>query len=155
MLTRKTRMLLTLTAAAPLLIAGCTDNNIFDPGQVAGTYDLTLYAGIPISEPPQFTSDPGIDPELPNGGTVIVDGGNLVMNSDGTFVETNFLTKIPPSGSSFTTNFVSTGTFQISGTTVSFFAPAQNGFSPRSFSGNLSTNRVDYFEQGFEFEYQK
>ena len=147
-------MLLTLTAAAPLLIAGCTDNNIFDPGQVAGTYDLTLYAGLPLSQA-QFQSNPGDDPELPNGGTVTVTGGELVLDSDGTFVETNFLTKTPSGGSSFSTNFVSSGTFQISGTTINFFAPAQNGFSARSFSGNLSTNRVNYFEQGFEFEYQK
>jgi hypothetical protein len=148
-------MLLTLTAAAPLIMAGCTDNNVFDPAQVAGTYQLTVYAGINIPPSVQFTANPGDDPELPNGGTVTVTGGNLVMNSDETFIETNFLTKTPPSGSSFTTNFVSSGTFQISGTSISFFAPAQNGFAARNFGGTVGIDRVNYSEGGFEFEYQK
>ena len=46
MLTKRSRLLLGLTAAIPLLFAACTDNNIFNPQDNAvGTYDLSVYAG--------------------------------------------------------------------------------------------------------------
>src|SRR5688572_9553871 len=101
MLTRKTKLLLSLTAAIPLLLAACTDNGIFDPrDDVAGTYQLTVFAN--GSVPRTFTVTAGSgDPELPNGGTARIDDGTLVLDEDGTFTEINNFTKTHPDGQSF------------------------------------------------------
>ncbi len=90
MLTKKSSLLLGLTAAVPLLFAACTDNSIFNPmADASGTYQLTVYAGRTL--PATFTIQPGDPnyPQAPNGGTLAVTGGNLVLSSNGTFVETN------------------------------------------------------------------
>lgn len=155
MLTRKAKLLLSLTAATPLLFAACTDNTLTGPDDVAGTYQLTLFAGNPIPPALQFSVDPGEDADLPNGGTVIVNSGTIVLNDDGTFIETNNFTKIPPGGQSFNSNFVSTGTFTVSGTALNLFAPQQNGFSARNLSGTFRLDTITYLEGGFEYEYQR
>lgn len=153
MLTKQSRLLLALTVATPLVFAGCTDNNILGPGDVAGTYDLTVYSdhGVPF----QFFENPGEDSDLPNGGTVIVNSGTLFLDSDGSFVETNNFTKTPTGGGSFNTNFVSIGTFSVNGSNIQLFAPDQNGFSERNLSGTVTGNTVSYFEGGAEFRYQR
>ncbi|HMH25457.1 MAG TPA: hypothetical protein VK542_02595, partial [Gemmatimonadaceae bacterium] len=87
MLTKKSRLLLTLTAATPLLFA-CTDNGIFNPlNDASGTYQLTVYAGKTM--PATFiiqAGDPQF-PEAPNGGTLVVTDGTLVLQNSGAFVE--------------------------------------------------------------------
>jgi len=155
MLTKQSRLLLALTVATPLVFAACTDNNILGPGDVAGTYDLTVYANQNFQGSLQFFVNPGDDNDLPNGGTVIVNSGTLELDSDGSFTETNNFTKTPPGGGSFNTNFVSIGTFSVSGSSIHLFAPDQNGFSERNLSGTVTGNTVSYFEGGVEYEYQR
>lgn len=154
MLTRKARLLLSLTAATPLLFVGCTEHKILNPiGDVSGTYLLTVYANVNV--PATFTASPGQDPELPNGGTVLVTDGTLVLGSDGSFVETNNYTKTPPTGTPFQSQFVSTGTYTVSGTTISLSAPQQNGFAARLVSGTVTVNSVSYLEGGVTYAYAK
>ena len=63
MLTRKSRLLLSLTAATLLLFAACTDNTLTNPLEDAdGTYQLTVYAG--RTAPATFTIQPD-DPNYP------------------------------------------------------------------------------------------
>ena len=84
---RQTKRLLTLVAV--ILIAACTDNGIFNPlDNASGTYTLTVYAGrsIPATYVIQ-AGDPNY-PNYPNGATFTVTGGTMVLNSNGTFVET-------------------------------------------------------------------
>ena|SRR5687767_6423032 len=155
MLTRKTKLLLSLTAAIPLLFAACTDNGIFDPNEdVVGTYQLTVFAGATV--PWTFTVAAGQDPELPNGGTARIEDGTLVLHSDGTFTETNSFTKTHATGGqSFQSDFISVGTFSVSGSQLTLQANAQNGYGPRFIDGTVEFDRVNYTEGGFAYEYRR
>jgi len=153
MLTRKARLLLSLTAATPLLFAACTDNSIVGPGDVAGTYQLTIFGN--FTTPYQYTVQPGQDSELPNGGTVLVTDGTLVLNANGTFIETNNFTKTPPGGPSFASAFVSSGTFTVNGTAFTMLAPQQNGYAARNINGAVQLDTVNYTEGGFTYEYRR
>lgn len=136
---RQTKRLLSLTAV--LLIAACTDNSIFNPmTNAAGTYQLTVYAGRTI--PATYTIQPGDPnyPNFPNGGTFVVTGGTMVLNSNGTFTETNNYQTTPTGGSPQPSQFVSTGTWSLNGTNFSLFAPAQNGNTARNVSGTIDTD---------------
>jgi hypothetical protein len=138
MLTKKSRLLLTLTAATPLLFAAaCTDNGIFNPLQNAsGTYQLTVYAGKTM--PATFTIQPGDPnfPEAPNGGTLVVTDGTLVLQNNGSFVETNNYV-ITPSGQNGTAHqFVSSGTWTLSGTTFTLSDQSLQRFD----TGTLDTD---------------
>jgi hypothetical protein len=155
MLTRKARYFLSLSAAVPLLFAAaCTDNNIFGVSDVSGTYQLVEWAGN-TNFPVSITLGPNQDPDLPNGGRYVVTGGDIILREDGTFTETNFVTKTPPGGSSFESDYVSVGTYNISGNTIQFQAPAQNGFLARQFSAQANQNQVVYVENNAEFAYQR
>lgn len=155
MLTRKTKLLLSLTAAIPLLLAACTDNGIFDPREdVAGTYQLTVFAN--GSVPRTFTVTAGSgDPELPNGGTARIDDGTLVLRADGTFTEINNFTKTPTGEQSFQSDFVSIGTFTVNGTRIILQAPQQSGFSPRFLDGTIEFDTISYIENNFAYEYRR
>ena len=161
---RQTKRLLTLLAV--ILIAACTDNGIFNPlDNASGTYTLTVYAGrsIPATYVIQ-AGDPNY-PNYPNGATFVVTGGTMVLNSNGTFTETNNYQTTPTGGSAVPSQFVSTGTWTLNGTTFSLFAPAQNGNAARNVSGTLDTDAngvltVNYQEPnqtgGFDsFEYKR
>jgi hypothetical protein len=158
---RHTRKLLSLTAV--MLLAACTDNSLTNPFQNAvGTYQLTVYAGRQV--PATYNIQPG-DPTYPNGATFVVTDGQLVLNNNGTFIETNNYITTPAGQSSVPSSFVSSGTWTGSGTTISLSAPPQNSNPARNVSGTLtfdSANNVyvlDYQESngvgGFDsFEYQ-
>ena len=149
MLTRKSRLLLALTAATPLLFAACTDNNIFNPqGNAVGTYQLTVYAGRGMPNA-TFTIQPGDPdfPQAPNGGTFVVTNGNLVLNSDGSFVETNNFFTTPTGGSSIPSSFVSSGTWTLNGTSFTLSDPSRGRFVNGTLTDDVSGNiRVNYTE---------
>ena len=157
MLTKRSKYFLSLAAAAPLLFAAaCTDNNIFGPQNVVGTYQLTIYGGATL--PVTLTVNPGSDPELPNGGTWRITDGTMNLRSDGTFTETNVITKTPfNGGSSFRSDFISDGDFSLNGNSIQFSAPAQGNFNSRFFSGTIDEvdGRLTYTEDGFNFEYRR
>jgi len=162
---RQTKKLLGLTAV--VLLAACTDNSLTNPFQDAvGSYDLTVYAGASI--PANYTISPG-DPafanDAPNGGTLTVTGGQLDLNTNGTFTEVNNYVITPTGGTGVNRSFVSNGTWTIQNNTTLFLdAPAQNGFGPRSVQGTIdlagSVDTIRYQEDngngGFDsFEYQR
>lgn len=156
---RHTKRLLSLTAV--LLFAAC-DNSITDPFNAAvGTYQLTVYAGRSI--PASYTIQPGDPnyPQYPNGATFVVTDGQLVLNSNGTFVETNNYVTTPTGGASQNSSFVSSGTWTLSGTnTIYLTAPPQNGNSARNIQGTLDIDTITYQEDngagGFDsFEYKR
>ena len=160
MLTKKSRLLLAVTAATPLFLAGCTDNGVFNPlRDAAGTYDLVVFRGsiLPVTD----TYAAGQVQSLPNGGTVRWTDGTMVLNSNGTFVETNNYVLTPSGQSSSNGSFVSTGTYTINGEEFTLSAPAQSQQGARFASGTFTTDpeyRVSYAEQnetgGFEsFQY--
>jgi len=161
MLTKKSRLFLGLTVATPLLFAACTDNGIFNPmSDAAGTYQLTIYAG--SSVPFFFTVQPG-DVDFPNGARFDVSGGTLVLNSNGSFVETDNILITPQGQAAFPNDFISSGTWTLNGTALTLSAPAQNNNNARFVTGTLDTNvnsqlRINYQEAngsgGFDsFEY--
>lgn len=159
MLTRKAKLFLSLTAATPLVFAACTDNSIFNPMvDASGTYQLTVYAGKSI--PANYTIQPGDPnyPNYPNGATFSVTGGNMLLNSNGTFIETNYYTTTPTGQASQNTSFVSTGTWTLNGINLTIYAPPQNNRGARNASGTLDVNTVNYQEddgtgiQSFEYK---
>jgi hypothetical protein len=162
MLTKKSSLLLGLTAAVPLLFAACTDNSIFNPmASAAGTYSLTVYAGRTI--PASFTIQPGDPnyPQAPNGGTLLVTGGALDLSSNGTFVETNNYTITPNGGSSQNVQFVSSGTWTLNGTTFTLSDPSRNrqvtGTLQADVNNNLTVNYTENDGTGTfnSFEYKR
>jgi hypothetical protein len=160
MLTRKVKRLLSLTAvAAPLLFTACSDNPFNPINDASGTYQLTVYAGRSI--PATYTIQPG-DPNytMPNGGTLQVTGGNLVLSNNGTFIETNNYVLTPSGQASTNSNFSRSGTWTVNGTALSLFVPAQNGNPSSSITGTLDVDTVTYQEGngagGFDsFEYKR
>ena len=144
MLTRKAKLLLSLTAAIPLLFAACKDNNILNPlNDAAGTYQLTVYAGRSI--PATYTIPVG-DPTYPNGGTFVVSDGSMVLNSNGTFIETNNYVTTQTGGSPQNSSFVSSGTWALSGTAFTLNASPQNGNGARNVTGTLDVDTISYQE---------
>src|SRR2546423_8748739 len=107
---RQTKRFLSLIAV--LAIAACTDNSITNPyGNVAGTYQLTVFAG--RSLPATYTYSAGQIQALPNGGTVQWTDGTMVLNSNGTFVETNNRIVSPNGEASYSDPFISNGTYTV------------------------------------------
>lgn len=165
MLTRKAKLLLSLTAATPLLFAACTDNTGLGPlNEFAGTYELTVYAGRSI--PASYTIQPGDPsyPQYPNGAEFVVTGGTMVLNNNGTFIETNNYVFTPNGGAAQNANFVSTGTWTLNGEEFGFSAPPQNNNAARNITGTLTVDAnsvatINYQESdgagGFDaFEYK-
>jgi hypothetical protein len=114
MLTRKTRLFLSLTAATPLLFAAaCTDNGILNPlSNAAGTYQLTVYAGRTlVAHYVIQPNDPFFSADAPNGGTLDVTDGSLDLNTNGTYIEINNYVITPSGGSPITRFFRSQGTW--------------------------------------------
>lgn len=141
MLTRKSRLVLSLTAAVPLLFAACTDNTLTNPfNEAAGTYQLTVYAGASI--PANYTIQPGDPryPQYPNGATFVVTGGTMVLNSNGTFIEQNNYVFTPTGGAAENAAFVSSGSWTLNGTEFAFAAPAQNNNAARNIIGSLTVD---------------
>lgn len=142
MLKRNSSLLLALTVATPLLFAACTDNNIFNPMQdFAGTYQLTVYAGhgMPNATFVIQAGDPNF-PTEPNGGTFVVTDGDIVLDNNGTFVETNNFVITATGGSTRTDRFVSNGTWSLSGSSFTLNAPFQNSNPARFATGTLITS---------------
>jgi hypothetical protein len=162
MLTKKSRLLLTLTAATPLLFAACTDNGIFNPlNNASGTYQLTVYAGRTI--PATFTIQPGDPqfPEAPNGGTLVVTDGTLVLQNNGSFVETNNYTITPSGQSGIAHQFVANGTWTLNGTTFTLNDQANQRFDTGTLdtdaNGRLTVNYTEDSGNGVfqAFEYKQ
>jgi hypothetical protein len=164
MLTKKSRLLLTLTAATPLLFAACTDNGVFNPLlDAAGTYQLTVYAGKSVPGA-QFTfqaGDPCCQQDAPNGGFITISDGTLVLQNNGAFVETNNYTITPSGGNPVAHQFLSSGTWTLSGTSFTLSDQSLQRFD----TGTLDTDSngrltVNYTEDGgngvFQsFEYKR
>ncbi|MEO8909213.1 MAG: hypothetical protein ABI408_03175 [Gemmatimonadaceae bacterium] len=158
MFTRNARLFLALTAAMPLLFAACKDNNLVTPGNVVGTYNLTLFRG---KTPPVVDTYQASDSssDFPNGGTATWTDGTLTLRSDGTFTEINSVTVAPTGAASHQSAFTSVGTYTSSGGTIVFSAPAQNTSGARNFTGTVTVNSITYQESngvGFDsFKYQR
>ena len=158
MLTRNSRLTLALTAAVPLLFAACKDNNLITPDNVVGTYQLTLFRGLvpPVTDTYQASD---AVPGFPDGGTATWTDGTIVLNPDASFAETDNVTLSPTGGQTQQSAFTSVGTYRLSGASIIFTAPAQNGSSARSFSATVTVNSISYQEsngQSFQlFEYRR
>jgi hypothetical protein len=134
-----------LSGIAVMLIAACTDNSVNGPyANVAGTYQLTVFAGRTL--PATYTYSAGQISTLPNGGTIQWTDGTMVLNSNGTFVETNDYIATPNGGNSQSGSFVSSGTYTVSGTNFTLSAPAQSGVAQRFASGTIQFDTINYDE---------
>jgi hypothetical protein len=158
MLTRKAKLFLSLAAATPLLFAACHDNTLTGPyGDVAGTYQLTVFQN--ATPPVTYSYSAGQIDALPNGGTLTWTDGTMVLNSNGTFTETNNYEVTPTGGQTQGDAFVSVGTFTVNGTEIDFSAPPQNQASARFFTGTIVSDRINYIEAdggvNFAYEYRR
>ncbi len=140
---RHTKRLLSVIAV--MLVAACTDNSLTNPyGNVSGTYQLTVFAGRTLPAP--YTYSAGQVSALPNGGTIQWTGGTMVLNSNGTFVETNDYTATDNVNGSQSGSFISSGTYTVNGTNFTLSAPAQNGVAQRYGTGTIQFNTINYDE---------
>jgi hypothetical protein len=149
MLTRKAKLLLSLSVATPILFAACVDNTLIGPYRdVAGTYQLTVFSG--ATPPVTFTYGPNPQSSIiPNGGTVTWTDGTMVLYSNGTFTETNYYDYHDNGGASGRESYVSNGTFTVNGTDFTLSAPAQNNSLARFATGSLvisNISRINYVE---------
>jgi hypothetical protein len=143
MLTRKAKLLLSLTAATPLLFAACVDNSLIGPyGDVAGTYQLTVFAG--ATPPITFTYPPGQFNVIPNGGTITWTDGTMELHSNGTFTERDNYSYRDNQGATGTSVYVSSGTFTVNGAAFSLSTSAQQG--GRFATGTIGVDRINYNE---------
>ena len=134
-----------LSVIAVMLVAACTDNSLTNPyGNVSGTYQLTVFAGRTL--PATYTYSAGQVSALPNGGTIQWTGGTMVLNSNGTFVETNDYTATDNVNGSQSGSFISSGTYTVNGTNFTLSAPAQNGVAQRYGTGTIQFNTINYDE---------
>jgi hypothetical protein len=156
MLTRTFRLILGLAAATPLLlVAACTTGDPISPlARAAGQYQMTLFRGGPLPVTDTYTAADSIT-SLPNGGTVTWTDGTMVLNSDGTFVETNNY-RLNPTGSttSSTGAFVSMGKYTVSGTTFTLSVAAiPQQVAARFATGTISASTINYQESnGVSFD---
>jgi hypothetical protein len=152
MLSRKSKLLLSLTVAAPILFAACVDNTLIGPYRdVAGTYRLTIFSG--ASVPVTFTYAAGRLRGLPNGGTATWTDGTMELNSNGTFTERNNYDYRDNGGAFGSDSFVSTGTFTLNGTDFTLSSPQVGQVAGRFATGTIQVDRINYVEQNFAFEY--
>jgi len=152
--------LLSVAAIAPLLFTSCDSSRTLDPfDDVAGRYELSVFAG--RSVPATFTCQPGVCQDtFSNGGTIVVHGGTLDLDDDGTFVETNHWTETPTGGAPDDVTFVSTGTYNFTGQNeLTLFAPAQNGIGPRTLDATIefgaTQTTIHYIEDERSYEYRR
>ena len=140
---RQTKRLLSVIAV--MLIAACTDNSITNPyNNVAGTYQLTVFAGRTL--PATYTYQAGQIQALPNGGTIQWTDGTMVLNSNGTFVETNNYLITPNGGATTSGSFTSSGTYTVNGIDFTLSAPPQNQTQQRFASGTIQFDTINYDE---------
>ena len=158
MRTKNARFVLALTAATPLLFAACKDNNLVTPENVVGTYQLSLFRGVapPVTDTYQASDNVS---GFPDGGTATWTDGTIVLNADGGFAETDNVTLSPTGGTTQQSAFTSVGTYRLSGSSIIFTAPAQNGANARNFTATVTVNSISYQEsngQSFDlFEYRR
>lgn len=151
MLTKRVRRFLSVAAMAPLFLTAC-DSNPFDPDDETGTYQLTFYDDVRV--PATFNCQPG-DCGMPNGGTLRVQSGTLVLRSNGTFTETNRYTETPVGQSASTYNLTWDGTYEYDGFNLELFVPAQGNQSARFVDATLDGNTIAYTENGDNFQYDR
>jgi hypothetical protein len=145
MLSKNARLVLALTAATPLLFAACKDNNLVTPGNVVGTYELTLFRGQVLPVTDTYTASDNIA-GFPNGGTVVWNDGTIELSADGSFEEINNFTATPTGDAPQQSAFTSIGTYRLSGNSIIFTAPPQNGIAARNFTGAVTVNSITYQE---------
>ena len=154
---RQTKRFLSLIAV--MAIAACTDNSITNPyNNVAGTYQLTVFAGRTL--PATYTYSAGQIQALPNGGTIQWTDGTMVLNSNGTFVETNNFIASPNGSASYSDSFISTGTYTVNGINFTLSAPAQNQTAQRYATGTIQFDTINYDEDNgngttSQYEYRR
>jgi hypothetical protein len=104
-----------VAVTAALLAAGCTRDAPLEPDEpVVGTYQLTAVNG---EAPPQVIVQVAQ-------GTLEVLGGSLVMNADHTFTELLQVRSTPAGGEAETSDAEISGTYSVSGRTVTFASEA-------------------------------
>jgi hypothetical protein len=152
--------LLSVAAIVPLLLTSCDSSSINDPFEDAvGLYELTVFGG--RSVPATITCQPGqCTQTFSNGGTIVVHGGTLELDEDGTFVERNEWTETPTGGQPEDVTFVSVGTYDFTGDNeITLFAPAQNGLASRTLDATIEFGgpfvTVHYNEGGQDYEYRR
>lgn len=154
---RQTKRVLSLIAV--MAIAACTDNSITNPyNNVAGTYQLTVFAGRTL--PASYSYAAGQVQLIPNGGTIEWTDGTMVLNSNGTFVETNNYVATDNVNGSQSGSFTSTGTYTVNGTNFTLSAPAQNNTDARYATGTIQVDRINYNEDNgdgttSQYEYRR
>ena len=100
-------------------------------------------------------------PYCSNGGTLVVTGGTLALSNNGTFVETNNYAITPSGGSTVQRQFVSSGTWNLNGTTFSLSDPSRRRQVSGTLEPDINNNwTVNYSENDGtgifqQFEYKR
>jgi len=151
MLTKRVRRFLGVAAMAPLFLTAC-DGSVFNPNDETGTYQLTVYDSVVM--PATFNCQPG-QCNMPNGGTLRVNSGTIVLRSNGTFTETNRFTETPVGSAASSYNLTWDGTYEFDGFNLTLFVPAQNNQAARFVDATLEFDTIAYTEAGEFFQYER
>jgi len=134
-----------------LLIAACGGGHGVtaptDPALAAvGDYQLALVNGQTVPVP--YYQDAS--------GTLTITGGTLALRSDRSYTETETMRASFSDGSpSQNQNLMENGTFQVTGTQITFTIPADVNGPALSYTGAVNGGVVSYTYNGDSFEYHK
>ena len=151
--------LLSVAAIVPLLLTSCDSSSIFDPSDDAvGTYQLSVFAGQSMPNatfqcPPGGCASTGVS--MPNGGTLVVVNGRLVLYDDGTFVETNNFDVTPSGEATQRVVYSSTGSYDVFDEELTLSDPSQDRFIEASLTAFGGDTRINYIEDGQAYEYRR
>lgn len=136
------RVLARITAAALIAVAGACGgdgNGITDVASVAGTYSLKTVNGAPL--PFVFFDEGGYKLE--------VTAASYTLSSAGTFSNTATIRETE-NGAVFTSTETITGTYTVSGASVTFI-----GSDGESVTGSISGNTLQFSEDGVTAVFMK
>lgn len=137
--------LLAVLLLAPFL-PGCKGDSPTDPTPKAqGTYTLKTV---------NATALPAVIFQSADGRIEII-SGTTVLRADNSYTETLQARVIYTSGGSETTPLVESGTYSVTGSTVTFTVPANAGEPSFSYTGAVSGRTLTYTYDGLSFTYER
>lgn len=139
------RAFLSVLLSLAMLPACSGDSTGPSEGKFVGTYTLEAVDGGSLPARLYDETDGSID----------ITEGSLILRADNSHRESVTVRVKPTFGSAVTENIVEDGTYSITGNSITFSVPAQNGEAAYSYVGAVDGKVVTYTVDGTSFRYRK